>query len=326
MNYANIIGTGTYVPEKIVDNHMLSKLVETSDEWIRTRTGIKERRISTGENTSDLALKASEAALENAGISPADLDMIILSTLTPDYFTPATACLVQRRLGAENAAAFDVSAACSGFLYGLDVADSFIKAGKAKKILVVSSEVMSKVIDWKDRNTCVLFGDGAGAVVLNASAEHGIINTVTGSKGDIEGNLVSKSRNVVNPFMEIPENGENYLSMNGKEIFKFATRIMRKALEDVLDGTGVELNGVKYIVPHQANDRMFEYVAGKMKFEKEKFYVNLERFGNTSSASIPIALDEMAKKGLLSKGDKLIFVGFGGGLTWGAALVEWQLD
>ncbi|HKL09835.1 MAG TPA: beta-ketoacyl-ACP synthase III [Clostridia bacterium] len=326
MNYANIIGTGTYVPEKIVDNHMLSKLVETSDEWIRARTGIKERRISTGENTSDLALKASEAALENAGISPEDLDMIILSTLTPDYFTPATACLVQRRLGAENAAAFDVSAACSGFLYGLDVADSFIKAGKAKKILVVSSEVMSKVIDWKDRNTCVLFGDGAGAVVLNASAEHGIINTVTGSKGDIEGNLVSKSRNVVNPFMEIPENGENYLSMNGKEIFKFATRIMRKALEDVLDGTGVELNGVKYIVPHQANDRMFEYVAGKMKFEKEKFYVNLERFGNTSSASIPIALDEMAKKGLLSKGDKLIFVGFGGGLTWGAALVEWQLD
>ncbi len=326
MNYANIIGTGTYVPEKIVDNHMLSKLVETSDEWIRTRTGIKERRISTGENTSDLALKASEAALENAGISPADLDMIILSTLTPDYFTPATACLVQRRLGAENAAAFDVSAACSGFLYGLDVADSFIKAGKAKKILVVSSEVMSKVIDWKDRNTCVLFGDGAGAVVLNSSAEHGIINTVTGSKGDIEGNLVSKSRNVVNPFMEIPENGENYLSMNGKEIFKFATRIMRKALEDVLYGTGVELNGVKYIVPHQANDRMFEYVAGKMKFEKEKFYVNLERFGNTSSASIPIALDEMAKKGLLSKGDKLIFVGFGGGLTWGAALVEWQLD
>src|SRR6056297_1685981 len=326
MNYANIIGTGTYVPEKIVDNHMLSELVETSDEWIRARTGIKERRISTGENTSDLALKASEAALENAGMKPNDLDLIILSTLTPDYFTPATACLVQRRLGAENAAAFDVSAACSGFLYGLDVADSFIKAGKAKKILVVSSEVMSKVIDWKDRNTCVLFGDGAGAVVLNASAEHGIINTVTGSKGDIEGNLVSKSRNVVNPFMEIPENGENYLSMNGKEIFKFATRIMRKALEDVLDGTGVELNGVKYIVPHQANDRMFEYVAGKMKFEKEKFYVNLERFGNTSSASIPIALDEMAKKGLLSKGDKLIFVGFGGGLTWGAALVEWQLD
>ncbi len=326
MNYANIIGTGTYVPEKIVDNHMLSELVETSDEWIRARTGIKERRISTGENTSDLALKASEAALENAGMKPNDLDLIILSTLTPDYFTPATACLVQRRLGAENAAAFDVSAACSGFLYGLDVADSFIKAGKAKNILVVSSEVMSKVIDWEDRNTCVLFGDGAGAVVLKASAEHGIINTVIGSKGDIEGNLVSKSRNLVNPFVEIPETGENYLSMNGKEIFKFATRIMRKALKDVLDGTGIELSAVKYIVPHQANDRMFEYVAGKMKFDKEKFYVNLERFGNTSSASIPIALDEMAKKGLLSKGDKLIFVGFGGGLTWGAALVEWQRD
>jgi len=326
MNYANIIGTGTYVPEKIVDNHMLSRLVETSDEWIRTRTGIKERRITTGENTSDLAFKASQAALENAGMDPEDLDMIILSTLTPDYFTPATACLVQRRLGAENAAAFDVSAACSGFLYGLDIADSFIKSGKAKNILLVSSEVMSKVIDWQERNTCVLFGDGAGAVVLKASPYHGIINTVTGSKGDIEGNLVSKSRNLANPFMENPESGENYLSMNGKEIFKFATRIMRKALRDVTAGTGVDLSGVKYIVPHQANDRMFEYVAGKMKFDKEKFYVNLERFGNTSSASIPIALDEMAKKDLLSKGDKLIFVGFGGGLTWGAALVEWQLD
>lgn len=326
MNYAKIIGTGTYVPENIVDNHMLSDLVETSDEWIRTRTGIAERRISTGQNTSDLALRASEEALANAGTSPEDLDMIILSTLTPDYFTPATACLVQRRLGAENAAAFDVSAACSGFLYGLDVADSFIKAGKAKKILVVSSEVMSKVIDWQDRNTCVLFGDGAGAVVVEASEEHGIINTVTGSKGDIEGNLVSKSRNVANPFMEIPETGDNYLFMNGKEIFKFATRIMRKAIKDVLDGTGVKLDEVRYIVPHQANDRMFEYVAGKMKFDKSKFYVNLEKFGNTSSASIPIALDEMAKKNLITKGDKLIFVGFGGGLTWGAALVEWQMD
>jgi 3-oxoacyl-[acyl-carrier-protein] synthase-3 len=326
MNYASIIGTGTYVPEKIVDNHMLSELVETNDEWIRTRTGIKERRITTGENTSDLALKASEATLENAGIKPEELDMIILSTLTPDYFTPATACLVQRRLGAKNAVAFDISAACSGFLFGLDVADSFIKAGKAKKILVVSSEVMSKVIDWKDRNTCVLFGDGSGAVVIEASQKTGILNTVIGSKGDIEGNLISKSRNVSNPFMERPETGENYLQMNGKEIFKFATRIMRKALNDVLDGTGIDLGDIKYIVPHQANDRMFEYVAGKMKFEKEKFYVNLERFGNTSSASIPIALDEMAKKGLLEKGDKLIFVGFGGGLTWGAALVEWQLN
>lgn len=325
MSYASIIGTGTYVPERVVDNNMLSELVETNDEWIRTRTGIKERRISTGENTSDLALKASEAAIENAGIKPEELDMIILSTLTPDYFTPATACLVQRRLGAENAVAFDISAACSGFLFALDVADSFIKAGKAKNILVVSSEVMSKLIDWKDRNTCVLFGDGAGAVVLKASKEAGIINTVTGSKGDIEGNLVSKSRNLVNPFIANPETGENYLSMNGKEIFKFATRIMKKALNDVLQGSGISLEQVKYIIPHQANNRMFEYVASKMKFDKEKFYVNLERYGNTSSASIPLALDEMAKKGLLEKGDKLIFVGFGGGLTWGAALLEWQI-
>lgn len=191
-------------------------------------------------------------------------------------------------------------------------------------ILVVSSEVMSKVIDWTDRNTCVLFGDGAGAAVLQASEKNGIRKTIIGSKGDLEGHLISKSRNVSNPFMEVPETGENYLYMNGKEIFKFATRIIRKSLVEVLEGTGVSLDDVKYIVPHQANDRMFEYAANKMNFDKGKFYVNLNRFGNTSSASIPIALDEMAKQGLLEKGDKLIFVGFGGGLTWGAALVEWQ--
>lgn len=323
MTHAKIIGTGSYVPEQVVDNHQLSRLVETSDEWITTRTGIRERRITSGENTSDLACEAARRALQDAGMAPGDLDLVILSTLTPDYFTPATACLVQERLGAKNASAFDLSAACSGFVYGLEVADSFIKAGKAQNVLVVSSEVMSKIIDWTDRNTCVLFGDGAGAAVLKASPSGGILKSLTGSKGDLEGYLSAKSGNVSNPFMESPETGSHHLYMNGKEIFKFATRIIKKSLKEVLEGTGVTLEEVKYIVPHQANDRMFEHAANKLSFDKSKFYVNLDRYGNTSSASIPIALDELSKKNLIEKGDKLIFVGFGGGLTWGAVLLEW---
>jgi len=327
MIYSKIIGLGSYVPSQIVKNDELSKIVETSDEWITTRTGIKERRISSGEKTSQLALKAAKESIKDAGIKKEEIDMIVLATITPDFFTPSTASLVQSELGLTDVPSFDISAGCTGFVYGLQIADQFIKSKQCKTILVIGAETLSKVTNWEDRNTCVLFGDGAGAAIVQRSDQEGIICTYTGSQGDLQGHLTLPAVPLKNPFFEYQENNGNHsqLSMNGKEIFKFATRIMIKSISHVLDKSNLSIDNIDYIIPHQANIRIIDYVSQKLKVEKEKFIINLDRFGNTSAASIPLAMDEAHKNNIFRPGNKIIMVAFGGGLTWGAVLLNWTI-
>ncbi len=324
MSEIKIIGTGSYVPKGITTNDELSRWVETSDEWISSRTGIKERRLSIGENTSELASKAAIKALENANMKPEDIELIIVATITGDSFTPSTACMVQENIGAFNAVAFDISAACSGFIFGLNMSCQFIKGGQMKNALVIGSEVLSKIVDWEDRNTCVLFGDGAGAAILKASKEQGILYNYIGSDG-INGkeSLNCTAMQVSNPYTKIEKKEESFITMDGKEVFRFAVKIIPKSINKILEDTNISLDDIKYIIPHQANLRIVEVAAKKLKVDIERFYVNLDKYGNTSSASIPIALDEMNRKGLLKKGDKIILVGFGGGLTWGSTLIQW---
>lgn len=321
MKEVKILSFGSYVPERIVTNDDLTSVVETSDEWISSVTGIRERRISEGDNTSDLAAKAAKIALERANLNPEDIDLIVLATTSPDNFTPATACMVQGILGAVNAFCFDMNAACSGFLFALNVASQFIKTGQCKTALVIGAEVLSKIVDWTDRNTCVLFGDGAGAVVITASETPGILSIHLGSDGSKGMVLTCPAAPLSNLFLK-DETTKCYVKMNGREVFKFAVRIIPDSVERVLRETNLTLADVKYIVPHQANLRIIEFAAKKLQLDIDKFYVNLDKFGNTSAATIPIALNEMYEKGLLLKGDKIIAVGFGGGLTWGAALIE----
>jgi len=329
MVYSKIIGTGAYVPARIVKNDELSKIVETNDEWITSRTGIKERRVSFGEKTYQMAAKAAKEAIENAGIEKEEIDMIILATITPDFFMPSTANLVQAELGLEGIPSFDITAGCTGFVYGLQVADQFIRSKQSKTILVIGVEVLSKVIDWSDRNTCVLFGDGAGAVILKSSNQEGIICTYTGtgSQGDLQELLTLPVVPLKNPFLQIPNNNRrpSNISMNGKEIFQFATRIMIKSISHVLNKSNLSISDIDYIIPHQANIRIIDHVARKLKIEREKFIINLDRFGNTSSASIPLALNEAHKEKTFCPGDRMIMVAFGGGLTWGAALLNWTI-
>lgn len=326
MKEVYISGTGKYLPENIVTNDDLAKIVDTSDEWITTRTGIKERRISSGEDTSLMATYAAKLALENAGISAEELDFIIVATTTPDNFTPSAACLVQSNLGAAKAAAFDINAACTGFIYALNVATHLLKSGPYKHILVIGAETLSKIVNWKDRNTCVLFGDGAGAIVLSASMKKGVGTIILGSDGQKGEVLQSHALPVINPFIKTNDlqDKNHYVAMDGREVFKFATGVMVDSIEKLLQREEINLSEVKYIVPHQANFRIIDYAAKKLDVDINKFYVNLDKYGNTSSASIPIALDELNKKGLLNKNDNVIMVGFGGGLTFGAALVKWQ--
>lgn len=326
MKEVYIRGTGKHVPEKIVTNEDLAKIVDTSDEWITTRTGIKERRISSGENTSHMATYAAKLALDNAGLAAEELDCIIVATITPDMFTPSTACMVQSNLGATKAAAFDINAACTGFIYALNVATHLIKSGSYNHILVIGSETLSKIVDWKDRNTCVLFGDGAGAIVLSSSVEKGVGSTVIGAQGQKGEVLQSCALPVNNPFVKANNSliDNHYVLMEGREVFKFATGVMVDSIVEVLQKEGLNMEEIKYIVPHQANFRIIDYAAKKLAVDINKFYMNLDKYGNTSSASIPMALDEINRKGLLSKGDNVILVGFGGGLTFGAALVKWQ--
>jgi 3-oxoacyl-[acyl-carrier-protein] synthase III len=330
-----IMGTGSYAPENIVKNSDLAAIVDTTDEWIVTRTGIRERRISCGENTSHIATKAALKALEAAEVKPEEIDLIIVATLTPDMYTPAAACMVQKNLGASRASAFDLNAACSGFIYGLNVGAQFIKTGTYKKILVIGAEVLSKILNWKDRNTCVLFGDGAGAVVLGPSEEKGIISVHTGAEGDKGEVLECPALPIDNPYavgkLNLVEGTEeqqllkrpSHVTMDGREVFRFATGIMTDSIERLLKDSALQIEDISYIVPHQANLRIIDFASRKLNLDLSRFYINLDRYGNTSSASIPIALDEMNKKGMLKKGDKLIFVGFGGGLTYGAALIQW---
>lgn len=325
MNEVQIIGTGSYAPQRIIENFKLSDIVETNDEWIRTRTGIHERRITESENTSDICVKAAEKAIESAKIKAEELDLIIVATITPDCFTPSTACIVQSRLKAVNAVCFDISAACSGFIYGLHTAAQFIKTGEYRTALVIGAETLSKIIDWSDRNTCVLFGDGGGAAVLRTSKRKGILAFHAGSDGQ-RGDLLRCDAVPVKELFAVEDADfhKSLVRMDGKEVFKFAVKVMHETIDRLLDKTGLDIDDIKYIIPHQANYRIIETTAKRLKIGEEKFYVNLQKYGNTSAGSIPIALDEMAQKGLLKDGDKLLLVGFGGGLTWGGTIIEWS--
>lgn len=321
-----IIGTGSYVPDNIVTNKDLERIVDTTDEWIVTRTGIRERRIAD-ENTatSDMASIAAKRAIERAGISPEDIDLIILATVTPDSNVPSTACLVQHRIGATKAAAFDLNAACSGFIYGLVTADQFIESGIYKNILVIGAECLSKFTDWSDRNTCILFGDGAGAAVVGRVEEgYGLLSQYLGADGSGGELLKVEAGGSRRPAsVETVENKLHYFYMDGSEVFKFAVRIMTSASDEVVKLAGLTHEDVDFLVPHQANIRIIEAARKRLKLDQDKVYVNLDRYGNMSAASVPVALDEALRAGIIKKDDNVLLVGFGGGLTWASALMKW---
>lgn len=323
MKNAKMIGFGLYTPKNLVENERLQEFLETSDEWIRTRTGIERRYISLDENTSDLAVEASKKALSQAGLSAEDIDLIILATVTPDNFTPSTACIVQDKLGAKNAWAFDINAACTGFIYALKLGKSLIRSGEAKNALIIGAETLSKALNWEDRGSCVLFGDGAGATVLTSTEEDCGIKCVNvksdGSKGD---SLVIQGLPLNSPFKDRKEVSENYINMNGREIFKFATKVMEESIVDILEKENIKIEEIDAIIPHQANLRIIDYVGKRLGIPREKFITNLQNYGNTSGASIPIALCEAIDDGKVKRGYNIIMVGFGGGLTWGAALIK----
>lgn len=325
MDKISIIGLGSYSPENQIDNQAISQWVDTTDEWIRERTGIRSRRLTKGEDTSQLAIHAAKKALTDGGVDAKKLGLILLSTATPDQFTPSTACMVQKEIGADNAICFDISAACSGFVYGLDIAEKYMRTSDIDYALVIGAETLSKITDWSDRNTCVLFGDGAGAVVLAKGKEQGIVASYLGSKGDEKDSLYIPAVPVSNPLGGTRKDPQ-LLQMNGREVFKFAVGIIPRSVEKVLAKSGMTLEEVDYIIPHQANERIVTAVADKMKLPLEKFFVNLHELGNTSSASIPLAMAEMKAKGLLKNGMKLVLVGFGGGFTWGATLIHWTQE
>ncbi|MGN0497222.1 MAG: beta-ketoacyl-ACP synthase III [Lachnospiraceae bacterium] len=319
-----IIGTGSFLPPTVIDNNELAKMVKTNDEWIREHTGIVERRIATDETTSYMATEASLAAIENAGIDPKEIDLIVLATLSPERATPSMSCIVQDKIGAVNATCFDLNAACSGFVYALQTADAYIKAGFAKTALVIGSETLSKMVDWKDRSTCILFADGAGAAIVK-DCSHGILSSVTRSDGSKGMSLKCKDRSTRN-FLNKKHEDKHYIQMIGPDIFKFAVRKVPACIDVLLDRAGVSKDDVDYFVLHQANARIVSSVAKKMEIPMEKFPMNVDHCGNTSSASIPILLDELNREGKFKPGDKIVLCGFGGGLTWGAHLFEWNMD
>ncbi|TCS79225.1 beta-ketoacyl-ACP synthase III [Tepidibacillus fermentans] len=326
-NYpVGIIGTGAYVPEKVLTNFDLEKMVDTSDEWISTRTGIKERRIAAKEQaSSDLAYEAAKKALEDANLSAEQLDLIIVATITPDSAFPSTANILQDRLGATHAAAFDLAAACSGFLYGLATGAQFIQNGTYQHVLVVGVEILSKITDWTDRNTCVLFGDGAGAAVLGRVEEgYGFISFELGSDGS-GGNLLKQPAggSRMPASEETVQQGLHYIQMAGSEVFKFAVKTMEQASLRVIEKAGMTKEEIDFLVPHQANLRIIDYARERLGLDKSKVVVNLDRYGNMSSASIPVALDEAIREKRIQNGDHVLLVGFGGGLTWGAVLLKW---
>lgn len=324
-----IIGVGSYLPEKIMTNKDLEKIVDTSDEWIVDRTGIKERRIvDAGVATSDLGALAAKEALLNAGVTADEIDLIIVATATPDMFFPSTACLVQNLINATKAAAFDLSAGCSGFAYGLVVGSQFIQTGLYKKVLVIGAETMSKVLDWTDRNTCVLFGDGAGAVVLSEVPEgYGILGMELGSDGsggDLLNMPAGGSRNPATA--ETVAQRMHTLQMSGSDVFKFAIKVMGEAAVKALDNAGLAPEDVDCFVPHQANIRIIQSAAKRLKLPMEKVVVNVDKYGNTSSGSIPIALNEAIKDGKINNNDIVVLVGFGAGLTWASCVMKWYKE
>ncbi len=324
--YPKIIGTGSFVPTKILTNFDLEKMVETSNEWIVTRSGIKERRIvEDGMVSSDLALEASKIALKEAGLEPGQIDLIVVGTVTPDYLLPSTACILQDKLKIKNAAVMDVVAACSGFIYGLSVASAFITSGQFKNVLVIGVETLSKITNWSDRNTCVLFGDGAGVAVVSATTEEkGILGTFLSGDGSLANLLhIPVGGTKVPLTKENVDLKQQYIQMAGSEVFKSAVRAMEDAAIHVIQKAGLSPEEIDLVIPHQANIRIIEALAKRLKLPMDKVYVNIDRYGNTSSASVPIALDEARKKGLVKEGSKTVLVAFGGGFTWGSALIKW---
>ena len=321
---AHIVSTGMAVPERVVTNYDLEKMVDTSDQWIRERTGMFARRVSDEKTAaSDLALAASRQALEGAGIEPGDLDAILVATISPDYVFPATACVLQHKLGLKQTPAFDLSAACSGYIYGLSVAQAYIESGRYKNILLVGADVLTKVVDWTDRNTCVLFGDGAGATVIQPNGTTGVLDTVIGSDGSAVELLYQPCGGSRIPISEEAiRQKKHYLYLNGREIYKYAVRAMSQAAVEVLKRCDRTIADVALIVPHQANIRIIEGVAKRLDVPLNKFYLNIEKYGNTSAATIPIALHEAIAEEKLKAGDLVLLVSFGGGLTWGASLVQ----
>jgi 3-oxoacyl-[acyl-carrier-protein] synthase-3 len=317
MIYSRIVGSGSYLPPRAMDNDEFARRLETSDAWIRERTGIARRHIADEEqSSSDLALEASKSALSAANLKPQDIDLIVVATSTPDFIFPSTACLLQAKLGIKGCAAFDVQAVCTGFIYALATADGFIKNQTARKALVVGAEVFSRILDWNDRGTCVLFGDGAGAVVLAADAKPGIHATrlhADGSQAEmlsVPGN-VSRGRVIGSPFLQ----------MNGQGVFKFAVRVLEESARETVAAAGMQLADIDWLIPHQANVRILEATARKLQMPREKLVVTVDHHGNTSAASVPLALDEFIRKGSIRPGDRLLLQGVGGGFTWGSSVV-----
>ncbi len=322
---AGICGLGYYLPKKILTNSDLEKMVETSDEWIRTRTGIRERRIAAeGENTSDLAVGAALAALTDAKLKPTDLDLILVATMTPDMPCPATACIVQDKLGAPQAAATDVAAACSGFLYGLVIGQQFVAGGTYRHVLVIGAEVLSRVVDWTDRSTCVLFGDGAGAAILGPTTQGQILSTYLGADGSKADLLKVPGGGVAQPASVTSVEGRaHYLKMNGAEVFKSAVRAMSDACLKAVERAGIRPEQIACVIPHQANIRIIEAVVERAGIPLEKVYLNVEWYGNMSAASTIVALCEAVRDGRVKKGDYALLVAFGAGLTWGSCVLKW---
>ncbi|HTX21311.1 MAG TPA: beta-ketoacyl-ACP synthase III [Candidatus Aquilonibacter sp.] len=322
----SITGIGSYVPEKILTNADLEKMVDTSDEWITTRTGIKERHIAAkSEFTSDMAAKAAQRAMKMAGVTAAQIDLIIVATITPDMPFPATACLLQQKIGAKRAAAFDLEAACSGFIYGLEIGQQFIMSQTYDTVLVVGAEKLSAITDWTDRNTCVLFGDGAGAAILqNRENSHGLLTAVMGADGEKANLLFMPGGGSRCPATkESVDTRQHFLRMEGKETFKNAVQAMQSAATEVLRRCEIDISKIKCIIPHQANRRIIDAVGERLGAKPEQLFINLQKYGNTSAASVAIALDEAVASGKILRGDLVLLVVFGAGLTWGAAVIEW---
>jgi 3-oxoacyl-[acyl-carrier-protein] synthase-3 len=317
--YSRIVGTGSYLPEKVITNRDLELAVDTTDEWIYTRTGIRQRHVAADDQkTSDLALEAGRRALEAAGISAADLDLIVMATTTPDMVFPSTACLLQAKLGARNCPAFDVQAVCSGFVYGLSTADHFLRSGAYRNALVVGAEIYSRILDWSDRATCVLFGDGAGAVVLRGDSTPGILSSHLHADGSYS-NLLSVPGTVSGGKVS----GRPLLQMDGSGVFKFAVKALDDLVEETLIANKLQKSDIDWLVPHQANIRIIQASAKKLGLSMEKVVVTVDRHANTSAASIPLALDEAARDGRIRQGQLVLLEAVGGGFTWGAALVKW---
>ena len=322
----SIIGTGSYVPEKILTNEDLSRMVDTSDEWITTRTGIKQRRIAAkDEHTSDMAAKAALKAIKQAKISPVEIDLILVATATPDMPFPATACFVQKKIGATNAACLDISAACAGFLFGVEIAQQFITSHTYDTVLVIGADKLTAITNWSDRNTCILFGDGAGAAILrHRGGSHGVISTHIGSDGQYTDILFMPGGGSRCPITrENVDLNLQTIHMTGKEVYKQAVTAMLSAAQKALEQAGLRIEDIACVIPHQANMRIIEAIADRLGIPLEKFYVNLDRYGNTSAAAVAIALDEANRSGRIKSGDYILMVVFGGGLTWASTVIEW---